>query len=95
MNVRFTETAYADLGEIRAYVAQDNPIAATAVIARIEATIKQIAMFPEVGPQKYRSARMFPVRRFPYLIFYTIEAEEVVILTIRHSSRRPLSNNDF
>ncbi len=95
MNVRFTETAYADLGEIHTYIAQDNPLAAATVIARIEATIRQIGMFPEIGPQKYRSARMFPVHRFPYLIFHTIEAEEVVILTIRHSSRRPLSNNDF
>lgn len=95
MNVRFTETAYADLHEIHAYIARENPRAAAAVVARIEATSRQIGMFPEIGPRKYRSVRIFPVGRFPYLIFYTVEGDEAVILTIRHSSRRPLSANDF
>lgn len=68
---------------------------AYAVVQRIEATSRQIGMFPEIGPQKYRFVRMFPVGRFPYLIFYAIENDEVVVLTIRHSSRRPLSDEDF
>lgn len=95
MNVRFTETAYSDLREIHAYIAQENPRAANSVVERIEAASRQIGMFPEIGPRKYRAARMFPVGRFPYLIFYAIEGDEVVILTIRHSSRRPLSEDDF
>jgi addiction module RelE/StbE family toxin len=86
MNVRFTETAYADLREIHAFIAKENPRAADTVIERIEATSRQIGTFPKIGPRKYRSTRMFPVGRFPYLIFYATEGNEVVILTIRHSS---------
>lgn len=95
MNVRFTETAYADLRDIHAFIAKENPRAADAVVQRIEATSSQIGMFPEIGPEKYRLVLMFPVRRFPYLIFYAIENDEAVVLTIRHSSRRPLSDEDF
>jgi len=96
MNVRFTETAYADLGAIHAFIANENPVAATAVVNRIETTIRQLAQYPRIGPVKYRGdVRMFPVRRSPYLIFYTMAEDEVVILTIRHSSRRPLSQRDF
>jgi plasmid stabilization system protein ParE len=89
MRVRFTETAYGELGDIHSFLVQLNPIAARAAVARIESTARQIGMFPYMGRVKYRqNVRMFPVRRFPYLIFYTIEADEVVILSIRHAARR-------
>jgi plasmid stabilization system protein ParE len=53
-------------------------------------------MFPYIGRPKYRqNVRMFPVRRFPYLIFYTIEADEVVILSIRHAARRRPAEADL
>lgn len=95
MKVRLTETAFGDLHDIYDYIAIENPRAASAVVARIDETIRRIGMFPSIGPQKYRSARMFPVGRFPYLIFYTVEADEVVILTIRHAARRRPFDNEI
>ena len=36
--------------------------------------------------------RRLPLGNYPYVIFYTVEADEVVILRIRHGARRPLWN---
>jgi len=33
--------------------------------------------------------RRAPLIRYPYLIYYTIDADEVTILRIRHAARRP------
>lgn len=90
MKIRYTETALAEIDEIFSYIASDNSTAANVVIRNIEHTIGLIELFPKIGRLKYRQAvRMLPVRRYPqYLVFYTIEKDEVVILNIRHAARR-------
>jgi plasmid stabilization system protein ParE len=32
--------------------------------------------------------RRIPAGRYPYLVYYTVEANEVVILHVRHGARR-------
>jgi plasmid stabilization system protein ParE len=51
---------------------------------------KLIGDLPEIGTPKYRGiVRMQTVRRCrQYLVFYAIEANEVVILNVRHGARR-------
>lgn len=89
MKVRYTETALADIDEILAYIAAENPIAADRVASQVEHTIGLIGRFPELGRLKYRNVvRMLPVRRYPqYLVFYAIRDDEVVVLNVRHSAR--------
>jgi plasmid stabilization system protein ParE len=36
-----------------------------------------------------------PVGRYPYLLFYSIAAEEVVVLHVRHAAREPLSADEL
>ena len=90
MTVRFTPTALAEVEEIYSYIAADNPAAAASVRTQIEHTVTLIGSLPQMGRIKYRQVvRMLPVRRYPqYLIFYAIEANEVVILNVRHGARR-------
>jgi toxin ParE1/3/4 len=91
MRVRYTETALAEIEEIFSYIAVDNPAAATAVTAQVKQTVALIRNFPGLGRLKYRqTVRMLPVRRYPrYLVFYTVQNNEVVILNVRHGARRP------
>jgi toxin ParE1/3/4 len=90
MRIRYTETALAEIDAIFSYIEADNPAAAAAVKARIEHTIGLIGRFPKIGRVKYQQiVRMLPARRYPqYLIFYAIEGDEVVILNVRHGTRR-------
>jgi len=50
MSVRLTETAFADIREIYAYIAKDNPVVAAAVAAAIERTIAAIEKRPTLAP---------------------------------------------
>lgn len=88
MRVRLTETAFAELKEIRAYIAKDNPAAARAVITRIEHVIGRIGEFPELAaPVNGSGIRIFPVPPFPYLVFYTIGRDTIIIRNIRYAGR--------
>ena len=88
MKLRYERGALADLDEIFAYIAQDNPAAAARLVARIEDATAQIAATPYMAEPTRKSPRF---RRFPvgnYLIVYEIAQDEVVIHYVRHGARR-------
>jgi plasmid stabilization system protein ParE len=90
VKVRYAETAIAEIEEILSYIAECNRTAAIAVRARIERTVSALALTPEMAQRTDEpGVRRMPVGSYPYLIFYTIEGDEVVILRVRHRARRP------
>jgi plasmid stabilization system protein ParE len=97
MRVRYTETAFAELEDIFSYIAQHNRTAAAEVVARVEALTRRLAYFPHMSRPKFKpEVRMMPVGRYPFLVFYRIEADEVVILSVRHAARkRPTEGSEF
>jgi plasmid stabilization system protein ParE len=89
MNLRVTETAFAELTEIADYIANDNPAAARAVVVRIEQVFRRLAAFPHMGHAIDESGvRIFPALPFPYLVFYTADENEIVIRNVRHGRRQ-------
>lgn len=87
MKLRYERGALADLEEIFAYIAQDNPQAAARLVARIEQAAARIAETPYMG-EATRESRF---RRFPvgnYLIVYEVDETEVIIHYVRHGARR-------
>ena len=57
----------------------------------IDAALDTIARFPRVGaPWKHREdRRVFVLSRFPFTLPYQITGEEIVVLALAHTSRRP------
>lgn len=89
MKVRFTATAFAELNHIRDYIARDNPSAAKAVVLRIEQVIARIADFPHIAREIDPSGvRVFPAGPFPYLVFYTVGDDGVIVRNVRHGRRK-------
>ncbi len=89
MKVRFSSDALADLDQIFSYIAADNVTAAAAVVERVEQSIGRLAVFPDLGhPTEYPGMRVLPLGRYPYLIFYELTADAIVIHHIRHGARR-------
>jgi addiction module RelE/StbE family toxin len=91
MRVSFTPRARADIEEIADFTAARSPQTAARVRSAIVKTLELLAQFPGAGRrQTVEGVRKLPISRYPYLVYYTIDdaAEEVVILTIRHASRR-------
>jgi toxin ParE1/3/4 len=90
MRVRWSETALTEIENIFGYIHQHNRSAAAAVINRIEGLTSLLGEFPPIGHLTDETdARVLPVVRYPYLIFYAIDhsADEVVILHVRHGAK--------
>ena len=90
MKLRFTPRATEDLAGIADYIRQHSPGGALRVRAAILQSLGNLASFPGIGRrQTTPGVRKLVSRRYPYLVYYTVdeEADEVVILTIRHPAR--------
>jgi toxin ParE1/3/4 len=84
----FTPLAEADLGEILDYIAQERPLTAVAVVARIRERCELVASQPLLGqlrpefPGDYRS---FPVER--WVIFYRIVRDTIEVHRVIDGAR--------
>ena len=89
MKVRYTATAHAEADDILVRIKNDNPGAAAAVGAAINAVVTRLRSFPRIGAETDEPGSYITiVRPYRYLIFYRIEGETVVIRNIRHPARR-------
>src|SRR5688572_23496758 len=93
MKVSYSRRALAQLEEIFSYIALENSSAAANLIDRIEALVLLLGQLPQMGRSTGRpGVRVIGVPGYPYLIFYRIleSRDELRILRVRHSARRPL-----
>lgn len=83
-----TESAKRDLGDIWLGIAVHNREAATRVVRRIDARIRQLPDFPEMGPSRPEVAPdLRALVEGNYLILYRIEPEQIVIVRVVHGAR--------
>jgi toxin ParE1/3/4 len=88
MKVRWSETALAQLDDIFFYIYERNRSAALSVAKRIEDLAALLGEFPLIGHLTDEAeVRVLPVVRYPFMIFYAIDAGEVVILHVRHTAQ--------
>jgi plasmid stabilization system protein ParE len=77
--------------EIADYIRDRSPSAAERVRGRIEGLIGALADFPyQRTPTDAPGIRRLVATPLPYLVFYRIKGETVVVLHIRHGRRRPV-----
>ena len=57
----------------------------------VSGTLALIESFPEIGSPRHGRlpSRQLKVRGFPYLVAYRIRSEDLYIVAVAHSSRRP------
>lgn len=80
--VRWTERAVEDLAAIKAFIGQESPAYAMAVVGRLYQAVGQLAQFPDSGrivPEQTRSEIRELVRP-PYRIVYRRRPDLVEIL---------------
>ncbi len=93
MRISYSRGALTQLDEIFSYIAHDNPRAASKLLERIESFTLLLGQLPQIGRTTGKpGVRVIGVPGYPYLIFYRIleERDEVRILRVRHTARRPL-----
>ena len=57
----------------------------------VDETISRITSDPEMFPVALRNTRKAMVRRFPYIIYYEIRKNELMVLAVFHSKRNPVN----
>lgn len=90
MSLRYTRRAQRDIEQrIFAYLDTHRPAGALSVKRALKRTIETIDAFPTGGRAAgWKDARQRPVNPYPYIVYWTVEANEIWILHIRHASRQ-------
>ena len=95
MKVGYAPRALRDLEGIAAYLDQRSPSGARNVLAAIKASVDALTAFPEMAPALDETGhRRLPILRYPYAVFYRIADDELLVLHIRHTARRPIAPDD-
>ena len=90
MKVRYTPRARSDLQSILQYIDERSPLGARNVKRATRKTIELIGEYPEGGRRAgEQEIRVLPAGRYPYPIYWSVEAGEACIVHIRHARRRP------
>ncbi|WP_413374011.1 type II toxin-antitoxin system RelE/ParE family toxin [Paenibacillus taichungensis] len=92
-SIRYTPAAVDDLDEIFSYISMDNVEQAEKMLDKLDGKIRNIADFPNIGSvlseDDYnliqRGYRFIVVS--PYLVFYRIVGEDIIIYRILHGRR--------
>ena len=84
---RFTPLARNDLQDIKDYIAQDNPKAATKYMGILKQKCTMLAKTPTIGVcrEEYCGLYKFPIGS--YLIFYRITDIGIEVIRILHGAR--------
>jgi toxin ParE1/3/4 len=90
MRVRYTPRAFADREAIFSYLDERNPRAGREFKAFIRDRISGLAQFPHRSREVAGlGVQAHWLGRYPYIVYYRIVGEEIRIVHIRHTSRRP------
>ncbi len=57
--------------------------------AAIDGVFTRLVENSEIYPEVYRGLRRAVVRRFPYLVYFSVEEEVITVVACLHSKRRP------
>ena len=81
--------ALQDLRDIRAYISQDDPIAAKKIVARIVSLVgEKLPLNPEIGRLgRVSGTRELVISNTPFVVPYRIRGEHFDILRVYHTAR--------
>jgi toxin ParE1/3/4 len=94
MKIVWKPAALAQLEQIHAYIAREDPAAAARVVKRIRELTRLLEDFPFAGQETSRAGvRGLPAWPYPYRLFYRVVLTkgEVRVLRVRHAKRRPIA----
>lgn len=86
MKVYWTLEARARLAEIQTYIAQESPMVARDVAARVLRRSQQLAVPPLLGRRlpEYPNSDLRELLERPFRIIYVVKPERIEIVTIKH-----------
>lgn len=90
VRVRWLKTARRNLDEAMEHIAREDSEAAGEIYAHIRARVATLAETPEIGrPGRVFCTRELVIEKYSFLVPYRIRGNEVQIIRVFHTSRRP------
>lgn len=88
MKLRLSCRAERDIEDIRSYLIARSPQGADRVRVSLSAAFDLLELFPYSGrATSLDQIRVLPIVRYPYLIYYAVITDAIVIVHVRHASR--------
>ena len=89
MRLYWAPGAIEDIMHLRAYIAQNNPRAATDIAAKVLESVERLLNFPASGrPGRIPNTRELVIPGTPLVIPYTVTDRGVEIIAVLHGARR-------
>jgi len=89
MKLRILEPAFLEIEDAKEYYNLKQEKLGESFKNDVQATIDNILVFPELYPKIVDEIRRCILHRFPYSIFYAIDGDTVVVLSVAHQRRKP------
>ncbi|MBN1506831.1 MAG: type II toxin-antitoxin system RelE/ParE family toxin [Sedimentisphaerales bacterium] len=85
----FLPAARQDIADAFAWYEQQGSGLGLDFLRHVEAVVAEIQRHPAMYPAVLDDYRRALVRRFPYVIFYAVEPERIVVYAVFHCSQNP------
>lgn len=86
LSLRYTPIALSELGSMLDYVRHQSPGGADKLASRLQRLIAMLPDFPQMGRATQLNAlRVILANPYPYLVFYEVTDDEIVIVGFRHA----------
>ena len=89
MNLRFRDAAEADLGDILEWYRERGHDLGDQFLQALDQCLEAIQRNPQAFTKVHGEIRRALLRRFPYCVFYIVEAPDIVVLACLHGHRDP------
>lgn len=90
MKLSLHPDAERDLAEAAAYCERaGSALVAVRFVAEFRRVANLLMAFPAMGSPRSRGRRGFAMSVFPYTVIYRPGADEILVLVVKHDSRRP------
>jgi toxin ParE1/3/4 len=85
----FTQAARAELIDAQDWYEGEAPGLGRRFRAEIDSAIGRMTAKPLQSPTVFKNVRRTLLRRFPYMLFFTIEGDTLLVIACFHASRDP------
>jgi plasmid stabilization system protein ParE len=89
MKHRFLAAALAEFEEAIDWYDEKQPGVGQRFSQEVKRTVRRISLRPESYGRLTSNTRYCAVNRFPYAVLYQVDVDEIVIVAVMHTSRRP------
>lgn len=89
LRIRFKPSAASDLADAMAWYDAEQSGLGNEFLNAVDDTLRRVAAHPLLYRECQPDVRLAVLKRFPYLVFFVLDPEEIVVLACLHSRRNP------